>query len=94
MKKLIGRWDPQKPLYFEAADIPLINNIVRAWYLGKWAALTAGEMSALNIKGFDAGAEHVLSAEAYREALAWKTVGAHPPGAKQPGFGSWQEASQ
>jgi len=36
--------------------------------------------------------DEILSPAAYREALAWSVVHAHPPGAKQPGFGSWQEA--
>ena len=34
-------------------------------------------------------ADHVVSADAYREGLVWGVIGAHPPAAKQPGFGSW-----
>jgi len=31
----------------------------------------------------------VLSTDSYKEALVWNVAGAHPPGAKQPGYGSW-----
>ena len=31
----------------------------------------------------------VVSAEAYKEGLLWPAIGTHPPGAKQPGYGSW-----
>lgn len=31
----------------------------------------------------------VLSADSYKEGLMWAVAGAHPPGAKQPGYGSW-----
>ncbi|NNH33825.1 hypothetical protein C9413_32005, partial [Rhizobium sp. SEMIA 4085] len=31
----------------------------------------------------------VVSPDAYIEGLLWKAIGAHPAGAKGPGFGSW-----
>jgi hypothetical protein len=31
----------------------------------------------------------VPSAGAFREGLVWPAIGAHPTGAKAPGFGSW-----
>ena len=30
-----------------------------------------------------------ISASSYKEGLVWKVMGSHPPGAKQPGFKSW-----
>ncbi|OCX50491.1 hypothetical protein BEL04_22185 [Mucilaginibacter sp. PPCGB 2223] len=32
---------------------------------------------------------NVVNAQAYIQGLMWDTAEAHPPGAKQPGFGSW-----
>lgn len=31
----------------------------------------------------------VVSPEAYTEGLLWRAIGAHPSGAKAPGYGSW-----
>lgn len=31
----------------------------------------------------------VVSPETYKQGLIWGIANAHPPGAKQPGFGSW-----
>ena len=31
----------------------------------------------------------VVSADAYQAGLAWGLAGAHPQGARQPGYGSW-----
>jgi len=33
--------------------------------------------------------QNVVSAQSYIQGLMWDTAEAHPPGAKQPGFGSW-----
>jgi hypothetical protein len=30
-----------------------------------------------------------VSAESYQAALQWAAAGAHPPGSRQEGFGSW-----
>lgn len=34
-------------------------------------------------------AAYVVSAAAYTEGLLWRAIGAHPSGAKAPGYGSW-----
>jgi len=91
---VLNGWDKKKPYSFLATEIPLIDNVVLAWYLGKWKALTTDPCSELGISCPSARLDKVLSAEAYREALAWRTVRAHPPGAKQPGFGSWERSTQ
>ncbi|MFH8976229.1 hypothetical protein [Streptomyces sp. NPDC017890] len=31
----------------------------------------------------------VVSSDAYTEGLLWRAIGAHPSGAKAPGYGSW-----
>lgn len=54
---------------------PLAKALIRLWYLGLWT-------------GAD-GRERVASPRAYREALVWDAIGAHPMGAKQQGFGAW-----
>ncbi len=35
---------------------------------------------------------NVVNAQSYIQGLMWNTAEAHPPGAKQPGFGSWSIA--
>ena len=54
----------------------LIINIIALWYVGGWG------------QGFD---QVVVSADGYREGLVWDAIGAHPMGAKQPGFDTWSE---
>lgn len=68
-------------LLFSDADIqPISKNIIRLWYTGTW-----------RMKPNDSFSSVVVSPEAYQEGLIWKLAHAHPPGAKQPGFGSWAE---
>jgi hypothetical protein len=55
---------------------PIAKNIIRLWYLGTWQK----DKSTI-----------VVSAKAYQEGLIWKVMHTHPPGAKQPGFGSWSD---
>ena len=54
------------------------RNIVRLWLLGTWLPDPNNPFSSF-----------VVSAEAYQEGVLWKAIGSHPPGAKQPGYGSW-----
>lgn len=35
--------------------------------------------------------QDVISPESYVQGLIWNAAQTHPPGAKQPGFGSWAE---
>jgi hypothetical protein len=58
---------------------PIARNIIKLWYRGDWPGGAANP-----------GASY-SSAQAYREGLMWRTMGSHPPGAKQPGFGSWSK---
>jgi hypothetical protein len=69
---------------------PIARNIVKLWYVGTWFALPASWQERFG----PAPEDHtfVVSPAAYIEGLLWKAAGAHPPGAKAPGFGSWGEA--
>lgn len=35
--------------------------------------------------------QDVITSESYIQGLIWDAIEAHPPGAKQPGFGSWAD---
>jgi hypothetical protein len=61
----------------------LAQNIVLMWYFGEWyPAVQAEEAKSLqNARN--------ISPNAYVQGLVWAVVKAHPPGAKQPGYGSW-----
>lgn len=68
---------------------PVIISLIKLWYLGSWYPLPG---SYADINGSTAqDIEHVVSARAYREGLVWPAAGAHPMGAKAPGYGSWAE---
>ena len=66
---------------------PLARNVIRMWYIGSWAQLPPGWGDEHGSAAGDVS--RVVSAAAYREGLLWRAVGTHPPGAKQPGFGTW-----
>ena len=56
-----------------------LRAIIKLWYLGTWqlGKFPGGQVS------------YPIAPQAYVEALAWKAMGGHPQGAKQPGYGSW-----
>ena len=66
---------------------PLVRNLIKLWYLGQWDALPASWRSEYgnNVQDVD----QIISPMAYKEGLVWTAIGAHPMGAKQPGFGTW-----
>jgi len=66
---------------------PVARNIIKMWYLGVWSRLPdTWERSGRRIA---ADVDRVISADAYVESLVWRAIDSHPPGARQPGFGSW-----
>jgi hypothetical protein len=69
---------------------PIARNIVKLWYVGTWFALPAQWQDRFGPAPEDR--TFVVSPAAYIEGLLWKAAGAHPPGAKAPGFGSWEGA--
>lgn len=66
---------------------PMARNLVTLWYLGQWNQMPGDWRSLYGAVAADQ--TRVVSAEAYREGLVWPTIGAHPMGAKQQGFGAW-----
>jgi hypothetical protein len=67
---------------------PIARGIVKLWYVGTWYALPAEWHAEYGPKPDDR--TFVVSTSAYKEGLLWPAIGAHPPGAKAPGFGSWK----
>jgi hypothetical protein len=66
---------------------PVARNIVKMWYVGTWYALPSAWVEANGARPADM--TFVVSATAYTEGLLWPAIGANPPGAKPPGFGTW-----
>ncbi len=60
----------------------LAKNIILMWYTGEWTTQTddPGTMTSTQING-----------ASYVQGLMWSAAETHPPGAKQPGYGSWAE---
>jgi hypothetical protein len=68
---------------------PVARNVIKMWYLGNWYQLPRAWREAHGAHARDT--DHVVSAAAYQEGLVWRAIGSHPPGAKQPGFGTWSQ---
>jgi len=68
---------------------PITRNIIKLWYLGQWEPLPKDWKNHYGgtVKSFEG--THIISSEAYIEGIVWSAIGAHPMGAKQPGFGTW-----
>ena len=66
---------------------PMARNLITLWYLGQWWQMPVAWRQLHGANAQDT--THVVSAEAYEEGLVWVAMGVHPPGAKQPGYGSW-----
>jgi hypothetical protein len=66
---------------------PVARNIIMMWYVGNWKQMPGAWRQTYGASAQDV--THVISAKAYREGLVWQAIDAHPPTAKQPGFGSW-----
>jgi hypothetical protein len=71
---------------------PVARNLIKMWYLGNWYQLPRAWREAHGERARDT--DHVVSAAAYQEGLVWRAIGSHPPGAKQPGFGTWSQPPQ
>lgn len=71
---------------------PVIRALISLWYLGVWTQLSDGWYAAAGLTKpgpADPGSTHVPSSTAYIEQLSYRTAGAHSPGARPTGFGSW-----
>ncbi|KAA9383861.1 hypothetical protein [Neorhizobium galegae] len=63
------------------------RSLTKLWYSGTWFELPYAWTQRFGPKPADA--TFVVSPDAYVEGLLWKAIGAHPAGAKAPGYGSW-----
>jgi len=68
---------------------PIARNILKLWYSGIWYELPVEWTDAYG--ALDNNVTHVIKPESYTEGLLWLAIGANPPGAKAPGYGSWHE---
>jgi hypothetical protein len=66
---------------------PLARNLVVLWYTGGWVQLPADWRERNGASSLDG--DRLLSSQSWTEALMWPAIGAHPTGAKPPGFASW-----
>ena len=66
---------------------PIARNIIKLWYLGTWYQLPQAWRERFGVMANDK--TFVASPMAYTEGLLWPAIGAHPPGTKAPGYGTW-----
>lgn len=73
-------------------NTPVIRGLISLWYLGVWNQLPDDWYAAAGLPKpgpADPGRTHVPNSAAYIEQLSYRVAGAHPPGARPTGFGSW-----
>ena len=68
---------------------PIARNVIKLWYVGVWFALPESWQQQFGPAPADK--TFVVSPMTYIEGLLWKAAGAHPPGGRAPGFGSWAD---
>jgi hypothetical protein len=66
---------------------PIARNVIKLWYAGVWYKLPTEWAESFGAREGDV--TFVVSPAAYAEGLLWRAIGANPPGAKAPGYGSW-----
>ncbi len=66
---------------------PVARAIIKMWYIGIWYELPRGWTEKFGARGRNTS--FMVTPAAYAEGLLWPAIGAHPPGAKAPGYGSW-----
>ena len=69
---------------------PITRNLIKLWYIGTWYQLPGSWCERFGVAGKDR--TFIPSSQSYVEGLLWTAIGAHPPGAKAPGYGTWTEA--
>jgi hypothetical protein len=74
-------------IFADATLGPVARNLIILWYLGEWQQLPADWR---DVHGAHVGDQTCfVSPDAYTQGLVWRAIGAHPQGAKMPGYGSW-----
>lgn len=69
---------------------PIARNIIKMWFVGTWYQLPDYWLEKYGMNNNDT--TFVVSPNAYKEGLLWPTIGAHPMGAKAPGYATWTAA--
>jgi hypothetical protein len=72
---------------------PVVQNLVALWYIGSWQPLPKQwlEQYRWDQPDLSTGPEWISPPQPYEEALVWRAIYAHPPGAKPTGFASWAD---
>lgn len=68
---------------------PVARNVIKLWYAGMWYGLPAEWTDRYGARA--AAETSTVTAASYQEGLLWPAIGANPPGAKAPGYGSWAQ---
>jgi len=66
---------------------PVARNVIKLWYAGMWYGLPPEWTDAYGAQ--TAAETSTVGTGSYQEGLLWPAIGANPPGAKAPGYGSW-----
>jgi hypothetical protein len=81
--ELLGAWKPgmaeediESKILGDVKLGTIAQTLILLWYLGAWVDPATK-------------ATTYVSADSYQAALQWVAAGAHPPGSRQEGFGSW-----
>jgi hypothetical protein len=68
---------------------PVARGVVKLWYAGMWYGLPPEWTDSYGAQ--TAAETSTVTAASYQEGLLWRAIGANPPGAKAPGYGSWAQ---
>jgi len=68
---------------------PIARNLMKMWFIGIWEPLPGPWVERYG--PIDNNSGFMVNGNAYREGLLWLALGANPPGAKAPGYGSWSQ---
>jgi hypothetical protein len=68
---------------------PVARNVIKLWYAGMWYELPPEWTDSYGAR--TAAETSTVTAASYQEGLLWRAIGANPPGAKGPGYGSWAQ---
>ncbi|WP_327003530.1 hypothetical protein OHA72_52105 [Dactylosporangium sp. NBC_01737] len=68
---------------------PVARAVIKLWYAGMWYGLPPEWTDSFGAKA--AAEASAVTAASYQEGLLWRAIGANPPGAKAPGYGSWAQ---
>jgi hypothetical protein len=68
---------------------PVARAVTKLWFAGMWYGLPPEWTDSFGAQ--TAAETSAVTAASYQEGLLWRAIGANPPGAKAPGYGSWAQ---